>query len=94
MNKSLTTSSLEQLPNLDKEYPITPEQIADFKRDGHLRLNHVATPEEIEAYRSVLINTANDSLQQQHLMAEDIVKDLDFGKQHEGKDINLPTMEQ
>lgn len=43
------------LPELDGEYPLGPEAIRDFRRDGHLLLRRVATPEEVAAYRPVLL---------------------------------------
>jgi ectoine hydroxylase-related dioxygenase (phytanoyl-CoA dioxygenase family) len=42
------------LPPLDTDYPLTPEQIAAYQRDGHILLRAVAAPEEVAAYRSLL----------------------------------------
>ena len=44
-----------QLPQLTSNYPVTPEQIARFQRDGHILLNSVASADEIAAYRPVIL---------------------------------------
>lgn len=43
------------LPPLTSDYPLTLEQIAQFQRDGHLLLRGVASPEEVAAYRPVIL---------------------------------------
>lgn len=39
------------LPDLSGDYPLRPEQIEGYRRDGHVKLSHVASPEEVAAYR-------------------------------------------
>lgn len=39
------------LPDIAGVYPITPDKLADFQRNGHVRLNHVLVPEELAVYR-------------------------------------------
>ena len=46
----MTTES-KQLPELDDEYPVSDEQVAQFLRDGHICLREVCSAEEIAAYR-------------------------------------------
>ncbi len=46
------------LPQLDTPYPLAPEQIAAYQRDGHVLLRGVASPEEVSAYRTVLAEAA------------------------------------
>jgi len=36
-------------------YKLAPEQIAEFQRQGHILLRGVACPEEVEAYRNVIL---------------------------------------
>jgi len=42
---------LDSLPDLAQEYPLSPEQVAAFQRDGHILLRGVASQEEVAAYR-------------------------------------------
>jgi ectoine hydroxylase-related dioxygenase (phytanoyl-CoA dioxygenase family) len=39
------------MPPLDSEYPLSPEQIAAYRRDGFVVLRNVLSPEEIHAFR-------------------------------------------
>jgi ectoine hydroxylase-related dioxygenase (phytanoyl-CoA dioxygenase family) len=48
---------LEALPELSDDYPLAPEQIASFQRDGHAVLWEIATDEEIAAYRPFIAST-------------------------------------
>ncbi len=47
------------LPDLSREYPLPPDKIEELRRDGHVFLPGVCTPEEIVAFRPV-INAAAD----------------------------------
>jgi ectoine hydroxylase-related dioxygenase (phytanoyl-CoA dioxygenase family) len=49
MNSHPTT-----LPPMETPFPLTPGQIAAYRRDGHILLRGVASPEEIKAYRGRL----------------------------------------
>lgn len=42
------------LPDLDVPYPLSSDARRDFERDGHVLLRHVASPDEVAAYRSVI----------------------------------------
>ena len=44
-------AAAEQPPEIAGTYALTHEKIESFFRDGHIKLNGVFTPEEIEAYR-------------------------------------------
>lgn len=46
--------TINELPDLSSDYPITSEQAAAFQRDGHILLRGVCSPEEIAVYRDVL----------------------------------------
>lgn len=48
---------LPSLPDLSSSYEITPAQIESFRRDGHILLRGVCSPEEIAAYRPFICNT-------------------------------------
>ena len=50
-----------QLPPMDTDYPLGAEQIAAFRKEGHILLSGLASAEEIRAYRPV-INRAADRL--------------------------------
>jgi len=43
-----------ELPDLSSDYPVSPEQRAQFARDGHIVLRGVLAPEEVAAYRPVI----------------------------------------
>ena len=43
------------LPELDTDYPLTPAQVAQFQRDGHVLLRGVGSEEEVAAYRPVIL---------------------------------------
>lgn len=45
------------LPDLSSEYTVTPEQIAQYRANGHVLLRGVCTPEEIAAYRPLITGT-------------------------------------
>lgn len=59
---AVTTHKLK----LDSAYTVTPKQICDFQRDGHLLLRGVVTLSEIAAYRPAIVNAVihNDREQQ------------------------------
>jgi ectoine hydroxylase-related dioxygenase (phytanoyl-CoA dioxygenase family) len=41
---------------LTSDYPLAAEEIASFRRDGHVLLRGVATPEEVAPYRQVTVD--------------------------------------
>lgn len=47
-------SSLKSLPDLNSDYPLTPAQIAAFRRDGHVLLRGVASPAVLEDFRPAI----------------------------------------
>ncbi|HVL38265.1 MAG TPA: phytanoyl-CoA dioxygenase family protein [Fimbriimonadaceae bacterium] len=46
------------LPPLDHSYPLTQEQVDAYARDGFVRLRGVCSPDEIRAYRQVIVEAA------------------------------------
>jgi ectoine hydroxylase-related dioxygenase (phytanoyl-CoA dioxygenase family) len=44
------------LPPLDAEYALTPDQIGEYRRNGHLMLRGLLTPEEVAAYRKAILD--------------------------------------
>lgn len=63
---TVQTQSLE----LAEEYPLSPDQIAEFRRDGHTVSRGLCLPEEIAVYRPAIneaagrFNTETRSLDQ------------------------------
>ncbi len=61
---------LADLPTLDSHYAIAPQAVADFRRDGHLKLTGVFDRKEIAAFRPALkdavarCNADNHSMEQ------------------------------
>ena len=45
----------DHLPALSSDYAIAPDQIASFRRDGHILLRGLASSEEISVYRPVIL---------------------------------------
>jgi len=48
--------TLSDLPDLTSDYAVPPERVADYRRDGHVLLRAVCSPEEIAAYRQVIVD--------------------------------------
>lgn len=48
------TATHDILPALDSDYPLTEAQIEQYRRDGHILLRGVCSPEEIAVYRPLL----------------------------------------
>ena len=46
-------------PELSSDYPVAPEVVESFRRDGHVLLRAVATPAEAAAYRPVILEARN-----------------------------------
>ncbi len=45
---------VESLPALDSEYPVSEEQVREYRQRGHVLLRGVATPDEAAAYRPAI----------------------------------------
>jgi len=45
----------DAMPDLSSDYALSASQIAQFDRDGHIYLPHVASPGEIAAYRQAIL---------------------------------------
>lgn len=67
---SMISSSLAELPDLSKDYLLTAEQIQDYQRDGHVVLRGVASPEEVAAYRPILVEAVDRYKSQVRPLAE------------------------
>lgn len=52
------TPSIDTLPELDSDYILQPAQIEELRRDGHVLLRDVVSPEELAAYRAVINQAA------------------------------------
>ena len=46
------------LPDLSQDYPLSAEQIADYRGNGHILLRGVASPREMAAYGPAIVETA------------------------------------
>src|SRR6266550_1729047 len=49
--------AVESMPDLSSEYKVTPEQIEQYRREGHLILRGVMSPEDVAAYRDAIVDT-------------------------------------
>ena len=65
-------AAAEQLPEIAGTYALTREKIESFLRDGHVKLNRVFTPEEIEAYRHHLGRVVDDNSAESHAMEQKV----------------------
>ena len=52
-------SDSSHLPPLDSDYPLTADQIAQYRRDGHILLRGVASPAEAAAHEPLLTAAVN-----------------------------------
>src|SRR6185295_14254036 len=50
--------TIDTLPDLSSDYPLTAEQQQAFQQNGFVRLRGVCTPEEVAAYRPVISDAA------------------------------------
>jgi len=57
---TVTPINTTALPIPTGDYPVTPEQVAAFARDGHVTLRGVASPAEIAAWRPVFMQAVRE----------------------------------
>jgi ectoine hydroxylase-related dioxygenase (phytanoyl-CoA dioxygenase family) len=57
-------------PTLDATYIVTPEQIQQYRENGHVLLRDVMTPEEVEIYRGMIKDTALKHVQETRPLEE------------------------
>ena len=50
----MASAAPTSLPRLDVPYALSGDARRDFERDGHVLLRHVASPDEVAAYRPVI----------------------------------------
>jgi ectoine hydroxylase-related dioxygenase (phytanoyl-CoA dioxygenase family) len=66
----VSTLDVTDLPSLTDDHAVAGEQVAAFRRDGHVTLRGVCTPEEVGAYREH-IDAAVRRLNQEHRPLEE-----------------------
>lgn len=69
MNVSATA---DQLPEIAGVYPVSHEQVESFRRDGHIKLSGVFTPEEVAAYRQHLRRVVEENSAESHAMEQKV----------------------
>ncbi|WP_281888739.1 phytanoyl-CoA dioxygenase family protein [Paenibacillus sp. YYML68] len=47
-------SDLNRLPELSSDYALSQEQVQQFQEKGHIKLNQVATADEVAVYRTII----------------------------------------
>ncbi len=55
----MTTMSASTLPDLSSDYSLTEDQIAAYRKNGHVYLPGVLNSEELAAYRPVIVDAAD-----------------------------------
>ncbi len=63
-------SNPSDLPPLDSDYHLSPEQIAQYRRDGHILLHSVASPAEAAAYDPVISHAVEQYNTESRALAE------------------------
>lgn len=63
-----TSTVTAPLPDLAGAHGLAPEQVAEFRRDGHLKVEGVFTAEEIAAYRGHLARVVEANCKESHDM--------------------------
>ncbi len=51
-----TLDETRSLPDMADDYPLSSQQIEDYQRDGHILLRGVASPSEVTAARSAMLD--------------------------------------
>ncbi len=72
------SDAMTVLVDLNEDYTLTPGQIADYQRDGHILLRGVATPAEIAAYRPYLNQAVAEYNTEKRPLAERDYHDMAF----------------
>jgi lysine-specific demethylase/histidyl-hydroxylase NO66 len=67
-----TLSIANALPELTGVYPLTPADVAAYRRDGHLKLRGVFTPDELSGYRPHLKRCVEENYSQAHGMEQKV----------------------
>lgn len=62
----------DQLPDIAGVYSVTPEQTEEFRRDGHIKLAGVFTPDEITAYRHHIRRVVEENSDEAHAMEQKV----------------------
>ena len=53
------TTLTAEMPDLTSDYHVSPQQVADYRKNGHALMRGLATIEEIAAYRPVLLDAVD-----------------------------------
>jgi len=56
---SMSSGSASALPDLSSDYPVSEEQIAHYRKNGHVLFRGVISPDELAAYRPVIVDAAD-----------------------------------
>ena len=64
------STDLTKLPDLEKDYPLTGEQITSFQNNGHILLRGIVTAAEIEAYRVEILKVVKEQSKGQKPLSE------------------------
>ncbi|CAH1200550.1 hypothetical protein PAECIP111893_01438 [Paenibacillus plantiphilus] len=72
----MTASKYNGFPELRSEYPLLPEQIQAYERDGHLILRGLANEDEIGIYRNVI----NELVQEHNNQTKPLEERDTYGK--------------
>ncbi len=54
----METTTTENLPDLSSDYALQPAQIEELRRDGHVLLREVCSPQELAIYRAAINSAA------------------------------------
>ena len=67
-----TAAAAEQFPALESTYEIRPEQAERFRRDGHIKLVGVLSPQEVRVYRPHLNRVVEAHSAESHGMEQKV----------------------
>lgn len=76
-------------PDIDSEYQISPAQIAQFQKDGYIKLKDVLSPETLEHYRGEItrqvlhLNTESKPLEQRSTYGKAFLQIMNLWKHSE-----------
>ncbi len=85
----MENGNVQEIPEITGEYQVEAEQVKSFQRDGHILLRHVASPSEVEDYRTPItlavkqLNTQNKPLNERDTYGKAFIQISNIWESHE-----------
>ncbi|MDF2653459.1 MAG: phytanoyl-CoA dioxygenase, partial [Paenibacillus sp.] len=85
----MENGNVQEIPEITGEYQVEAEQVKSFQRDGHILLRRVASPSEVEDYRTPItqavkqLNTQNKPLNERDTYGKAFIQISNIWESHE-----------